>query len=91
MINTEKGKRAGRVFIAKHLTEKNVTFIMSYLSLAPHTIEEHTYNWELIGTSPMFDALDDMETVPTYDIVHHRPDAKFGYIELKRIASGNRK
>lgn len=87
MINTEPGKRLGRVYIPTHYNQDQIGAITSWLFLVPQTWESRTYNWEVIGTSPYFDELKDMETVPTYDMsirwVHGA--ARVTDIKLERI------
>ena len=87
MINTEEGKRLGRIYIPKHYNEDQIAGITSYLLMIPDSMEHRTYNWELIGTSYLFEPLDDMESVPTYDMkINWFPNsARVHSIRLTRI------
>ena len=68
MVNTEPGKRLGRIYISKHYSEEQIGAVMKYFLMVPDSIEERRYNFEIIGTSTYFHPLKDMETVPTYDL-----------------------
>lgn len=87
MINTEPGKKLGRIYIPTHYNEDQIGAITKYLLMVPDTMERRTYNWEIIGTSHFFDELSDMESVPTYDMniywVHGA--ARVRHIKLERI------
>jgi hypothetical protein len=87
MINTEPGKRLGRIYIPKHYNEAQISAITTHLLLVLDSMEHRTYNWEIIGTSHMFDKLKDMESVPTYDLKIHWVSnaARVRKIDLQRI------
>lgn len=68
MVNTEPGKRLGRIYIGNNYDEEKIGMIVAWLAIVPIRIEPKDYNLEVIGTCELFDALDDMESVPTYDM-----------------------
>ena len=68
MINTEPGKQLGRIYIPNHYDKEGVAVITTHLLLIPVSHELHQYNWEIIGYSDRFEPLNDMESVPTYDL-----------------------
>lgn len=83
MINTEKGKRLGTVYISKYMGDRMIE-ITTHLAIVPISIEKYDHNWEIIGTSELFDELNDMETVPTYDIHPSWLDGKVTALKLTR-------
>lgn len=88
MINTENGKRIGKIYIPFHYNEDRVGAIMKYLLIVPTSMETKTYNWEIIGVSIHFDPLNDMDTVPTYDLtIKWIDDKNVSHIELRRIGT----
>ena len=84
MINPEKGKRLGTVYISNYLSGKRLVELTAHLAIVPISIEKYDHNWEIIGTSEFFDPLDDMETVPTYDISPSWLDGKVASLKLTR-------
>ena len=68
MINTEPGKKLGRIYVPSYYNKDQIGAITGYLLIAPIKIIEHQYNLEIIGISEYFDGLQDMENVPTYDL-----------------------
>ncbi len=85
MINTEPGKRLGRIYIPTHYNQERFGAIVRYLTIVPKTIEPKTYNLEVIGTCEFFDPLDNMESVPTYDMtIKWVSESEVKHIELRR-------
>ena len=68
MINTEQGKRLGRIYIGNNYNEEQIGMIVAWLAIVPISIEPMRHNLEVIGTCELFDELDDMMSVPTYDL-----------------------
>ena len=88
MINTVDGKRIGKIFIPNHYNEQRFGAIVKYLTIVPISTEPKTYNLEVTGTCRFFEPLDDMETVPTYDMsIKWVSDSECKYIKLKRIGT----
>ena len=88
MINTEDGKRIGGIYIPTHYNVERFGAIVKYLTIVPISIEPKTYNLEVIGTCSLFDALDDMETVPIYDMsIKWVSDTEVKSIKLTRMGT----
>ncbi len=88
MINTEPGKRLGRIYIPNHYSEERFGAIVKYLTIVPISNESKTYNLEVIGVCRLFDPLDDMMSVPTYDMsIRWKNSYTVSSIELRRIGT----
>ncbi len=88
MINTEPGKKLGRIYIPFHYGEERLGMIVSYLTIVPISIEPQTYNFEIVGTCEFFEPLDDMESVPTYDLAYRWESNYKGIKSVKLTRSG---